>query len=175
MKPLLCLILAPALLAGASEYQITTNLVTAAPHFRVVGGQLFNTERSVLWKTFEFRVKQIHPRLLVGQMMTNEPVQELLWVAGNGGTPGAHGATTSGYRWRTTGQRRVALQTIAITNGPTGGVTTGDVMKITAMRAGNQFAAGAELWDCGVVNQVQVIRTNRVQYDTASATAGSQK
>jgi hypothetical protein len=59
LSPLLLVLIGIVPLYPATAQVITTNIVTAAPNFRVVAGQLYNINRSKNWGREHGRVQQV--------------------------------------------------------------------------------------------------------------------
>lgn len=139
---------------------ITTNLIRASESFRVVNGQVYNTDLSKLW--VEMEVEPINNR-------TNGIVATRLvpqYVSGGGSA--SYGNFLGG------GPSKIFVgydrkNDVFIYNA--GQLPEGKRATIKAMNVGIVKIGGRtlEAWDAGVVNSAIVIKTNRVRVSTAAA------
>jgi hypothetical protein len=116
-----------------------TNWVTAAPQFREVNGELYNTEKSIKFQLFEGKIETV---------LTNAIVLQKEWTSYDlDGSP----------RWNF-GDK------IFITNFPASlDPTTGSIKGGRAMRVGTINFEGdvLQLWDYGTPHRVMVVTTNK--------------
>lgn len=147
-----------------TEKTITTNVVTAAEWFRNVNGQVYNIQKSVLWKDFDGDVLELATNGLIVQTFTTEPI---------------YGASTRSvdvhdYMGRVSGRRIVPTkievglkknpqQKLLLLNFPTNLPSgSGQTISFRAMRIGttNQSGGNFEIWDYGIPHRVAVVSTN---------------
>jgi hypothetical protein len=139
---------------------LTTNAVAAASSYRVVTGQLYNIQRSVLWSNFTADYVQDVTDGILAQPFELRPVYRTNTMPG--GTVGAFffgtgGKTISGYE--KVFSRPIVLRnyTAAIQDS-----SVGQVVRVRAMKVGTSGlgAETYELWDCGAPHILHIVRTN---------------
>jgi hypothetical protein len=143
-----------ALMLAASASASQTNWLTSVSWYRDVGGQLYNTEKSVKFEAFGGMVKQVLPNAIV--------LQQVYTVAGNSiPLPDGNG----GNVWTIPKLKTVYGDKIFITNFPdalqptTGSMQHGRAMRIGTVRFGGDML---QLWDYGTPHRVAVVTTNTI-------------
>jgi len=155
---------------------IATNWVTAVPYFREVNGQLYNTERSVLWTNFQGDILKVLTDEIVVSTFTMEPVYKTepvkIPIYNNLGV-------TTGYRLvRTqvqTGEKKVRGRKIVLSHYPANlAPAVGQTVSFRAMRVGTSIYKGdvLELWDYGTPHVMMVVSTNSGPPAAKTVTAG---
>ena len=124
------------------------NIVQAAPNFREVNGQLYNTSFSRLWKIQTGKILDVQPNGVVLQSFTTNKVYQNVFVEGRG-QPGAYGGTPDHYEKRLVSSDLVPAQRIFINNYRIGAVD--QEISVPAMRTDTIQIGGTvfEEWDCG--------------------------
>lgn len=139
-----------------------TNIVRAAPNFREVDRQLYNTSFSRLWKIKSGRILDVQPNGVVLQTFTTNKIYQSVFVEGRG-QPGSFGGTSDHYEKRLVSSDLVPAQRIFINNYRIGAVD--QEISIPAMQTGTVQIGGAifEEWDCGLPHIVTNIVSSKVQ------------
>ena len=148
---------------------ITTNQITAAPNFRVVNGQLYNTEKSQLWKSMTGDCLAVSTNGLLVQLFKIDRIYSRGSMSDNQ-APGAYSSGPHGQRLRQ--ERKTPLQQIVLVNYPEQlQPAVGQRLSFSAMRAGNTNAGDQvlECWDYGLRHVVSVITTNNPSKPRRSA------
>lgn len=143
---------------------VTTNWLTSVPYYREVNGQLYNTDRSTLWKDFQADVMDVSTNGLLLQTFTMKPVYEASTTSIP--THDFMGSIT-GYRTVPT-TVQVATQKIPdlkffLRNYPPGLIpAVGQEISFRAMQVGtiDQDGSTFQLWDYGTPHVVMVVTTN---------------
>jgi hypothetical protein len=138
---------------------LTTNVVAAAS-FRVVTGQLYNIERSVLWSNFTADYVQDVPDGILVQPFELKPIYQTNSTPG--GTVGNFFFGTGGKSQ--VGYEKIVSRPIALRNFPEGlqKPSIGRVVRVRAMKIGTCEVDGEsyELWDYGAPHILHIVRTN---------------
>lgn len=156
----------PVLAADHSDVSIqagvTTNYVTAHRSFRRVDGQLYNVEKSLLWRDIRGRCAKVLTngtvvRTFVERSETTQaPVSDAGRSISNllGGRSSM--ATVRTRRWEEEGPE------IFLVNYESSGLTPGKAIRAKAIKVGTFTYEGEvmEQWDCGIPNVVPVLVTN---------------
>ncbi len=159
MKNILLIVLLNCIGVLAQPAAVTTNIVTAHPAFRIVSGQLYNTELSTNFATLEGRCFAVLSNGVIVQRIEivtyQEPATNAAQVAlAVTGTPAAviHTEYVSGKKFFI---RNYPDQPLAEIGSP---------IIARAMRAGvfRYESEIMELWEYGTPNQVAVVITNGV-------------
>jgi hypothetical protein len=143
---------------------VTTNWLTSVPYYREVNGQLYNTERSTLWKEFQADVLDISTNGLLLQTYTFKPVYEASTTS----------IPTHDYLGSITGYRTVPTTVQVDTqkipdlkfflrNYPPALVpAVGQEISFRAMQVGTVNKDGSifQLWDYGTLHVVMIVTTN---------------
>lgn len=149
--------------AQTNSPTVSTNLVEAAPNFRRVNGQLYNTERSKLWIKMggEVDSKKNGVVILQTYVTHKEPIRERVRLNGLQSSGGYAGGPDTGTSYRTWKERD---KSIAVTNlYDFDNIVSGQEFEVLLMRTGvfnNDNGDTLELWDRGTVNIVSVVTTN---------------
>lgn len=132
---------APASAPIATNAVITTNRVMADPAFRVVGGQLYNTDKSDLWEDFRVRIASVDDEAEGGPFY-------LVW------------RLRKVYRYG--GAVWEPEKMIALKNFKSRDAAADNDFTIRAMRNGIYKAGSTpyEIWDLGQLKFYDVITTN---------------
>ena len=138
-----------------------TNIVRAAPNFREVNGQLYNTSFSRLWQIQSGKILDVQPNGVVLQTFTTNKVYQNVYVEGRG-QPGSYGGTSDHYEKRLVSSDLVPAQRIFITNYRIGAVD--QQISVPAMQTGTIQIGGTlfEKWDCGLPHIVTNIVSSKV-------------
>ena len=161
MKILLILLIS-AIGCFAQTNNITvlkTNILTAAPNFREVNGQLYNSSFSKLWKVQSGKIADVSDTGIILQTFTTNNVYESVFVKGHG-LAGSFSGTSDHYEKRLVSSDLVPAQRIFISNYRVGAVDQN--IAVPAMKTGTIQIGGStfEEWDCGKPHYV----TNIVSY-----------
>lgn len=165
MKAPLFLLVALAITLPCLAQSYVTNYVAADPAFRRVGGQLYNTEKSVLWMPFEGDCVKVLTNGVIIQKFTMKQVYETIRprVTANQSI-GAYSGASAPVR-RVVSEEKVPGQKVFIRNYPKSRApVTGRVLTGKAIRMGTYEYNGdtLELWDYGTPNIAPVIsRTDK--------------
>ena len=142
---------------------LTTNTVVAAAAYRVVTGQLYNIQRSVLWSNFMADYVQDVPDGILVQPFELRPIYRTNTTPGGAVGDfffGSGGKTTVGYE-------KILSRPIVFRNYPEGlqNPNAGQVVRVRAMKVGTceLGAETYELWDCGAPHILHIVRTNSVR------------
>lgn len=154
--PLLILLAGMALAAPAQT--VVTNYYATEPHLRRVSGTLYNTGKSVLWSNLLVRVVGRSGDFLRVAQLEVHTVYESRFVPGNNLSAGSYGAESPRWRRFAVGEEKRVVKILFLKN-YTERVSNGMEATIRAMRVG-VAQDGTEIWDCGTVNIVAIIRTN---------------
>lgn len=140
-----------------------TNILVAADNFRIVSGQLYNSEASTLWQQINARVIAVNSNSLLLQTFTLKPIYEQRWVrefhnSGNmmGGYP------VNVQKSVKVGDEKVNGKKVVLVNYPKyKKPADGQELGFSAMRVGTTNLSGStlELWDYGLPNVVTQIVT----------------
>ena len=127
---------------------LTTNILTAAPNFREVNGQLYNSSFSKLWKVQCGKIADVQQSGIVLQTFTTNNVYQNVFVAGHG-QPGSFSGTSDHYEKRLVSSDLVPAQRIFINNYRIGAMD--QEISVAAMKTGTIQIGGTpfEEWDCG--------------------------
>ena len=139
-----------------------TNILQAAPNFREVNGQLYNSSFSKLWKTQTGKIADVQESGIVLQTFTTNNVYQSVFVQGHG-TPGAFGGTSDHNERKLMSSALVPAQRIFIKNYHIGAVD--QEISVPAMKTGTIQIGGAvfEEWDCGTPHFVTNIVSSKVK------------
>ena len=140
-------ILIVILTAAISRCQLVTNWVAAAPNFRDVNGQLYNSNESVLWHLIDGECTATKGGSVAVRVNTDY-----------GSMPALHGKPTTPAEIASPYAKHD--QMIVLLNYPK--VAIGDNVYCTAMCVGftNLHKGDYQLWDCGTLHRVAVVTTN---------------
>lgn len=159
MKSILLILLLNCMGAFAQPATVTTNVVTAHPAFRIVNGQLYNTELSTNFATLEGRCIAVLSNGVIAQRIEivnyQEPATNAAQVAlAITGTP-APVIKTEYVPGKKFFIRNYPDQPLAEIGSP---------VLVRAMRDGvfSYESEIMELWDYGTPNKVAVVTTNGV-------------
>jgi len=139
-----------------------TNIVRAAPNFREVNGQLYNTSFSKLWKIQTGKILEVQDNGILLQTFTTNRVYQSVLVQGRG-YAGSFGATSDHYEKRLVSSDLVPAQRIFINHYRIGAVD--QEISVPAMRTDTIQIAGTvfEEWDCGQPHVVTNIVSSKVE------------
>jgi hypothetical protein len=159
MKNILLILLLNCVGAFAQPATVTTNIVTAHPAFRIVNGQLYNTELSTNFATLEGQCIAVLSNGVIAQRIEIQTYQDTptnaaqvaLAVAGTPG-PVIKAEYVPGKKFFV---RNYPDQPLAEIGSP---------VIVRAMRDGvfSYESEIMELWDYGTPNKVAVVTTNGV-------------
>jgi hypothetical protein len=143
---------------------VRTNWVTAAPFFREVNHQLYNTQRSILWKDLQGDILSVSPNWIVISTFTMKPIYQAATTSREvdnywGGIAGYRNVTTQVH----VGDEKMPGQTILLKNYPDNlQAAVGQTIPFKALRTGTADYQGErlELWDYGTPHVVMVLATN---------------
>lgn len=171
------MLLATTLLFSAAGYAqlgtnpaptLTTNTVVAAASYRVVTGQLYNIERSVLWSNFIADYVQNVPDGILVQPFQLRPIYTNYTTPG--GTVGKFFFGGGGQT--KVGDEKITSRPIVLRNYPAGlrEPVEGQVVRVRAMKVGTSElgAETYELWDCGAPHILHIVRTNSLRSSTTN-------
>jgi hypothetical protein len=150
--------------AGAQTDFVTvtrTNIVQAAPNFREVNGQLYNSSLSKLWKIQSGKIADVQDNGIILQTFTTNKVYENVFVAGHG-QPGSYSGTSDHYEKRLVSSDLVPAQRLFIKNYRIGAVDqriTTPAMKTGTAKVGSSVL---EEWDIGLPHVVTNIVSSKV-------------
>jgi hypothetical protein len=139
---------------------LTTNYVMAVPYYREVNGQLYNTERSSLWKPFYGDILQIATNELIISTFTQEPIYQAVTVEGD---DGIHIHPQLMSKNVVVGHKKVTGRKIILVHySEDQGLATGQTIEFRAMRVGTKNYNGEviEIWDYGMLHVAAVVTTN---------------
>ncbi len=142
-----------------------TNIIRAAPNYRVVRGQVYNTLRSVKWHEYKAEVIQtISTNVLLTRQVEEKteyeikPTHGLSRVGGFGSGGGILDTEEVGTTRKYFGLLLVTNYSNASRQAPRS-IITFSAMKVDEKKYNQQTA---DVLDCGIVNKTAVIVTNRV-------------
>src|SRR5262245_47888988 len=147
---------------------LTTNTVVAAASYRVVTGQLYNIERSVLWSNLMAHYVQRVPDGILVQPFELRPIYTNYRAPG-----GDVGRFFFGSGGKTKiGDEKILSRPIVLRNYPAGlrQPVTGQVVRVRAMKVATSDVGGDtyELWDCGAPHILHIVRTNSLRSSTTN-------
>jgi hypothetical protein len=143
---------------------IRSNWIAAAGNFREVNGQLYNTERSVLWRSFNGKCLQVLTNGILIQTYTNEQTFETVTISRSvpdlmrGGV-----RTVTSPEKIPTDIKQVPEMKLILQNYPTNPKPTVFLsIPFRAFRVGTTDFNGEklEVWDYGTPHFVMVVTTN---------------
>ena len=149
---------------------LTTNTVVAAASYRVVTGQLYNIERSVLWSNFIADYVQSVPDGILVQPFQLRPIYTNYTTPG--GTVGKFFFGGGGQT--KVGDEKILSRPIVFRNYPASAglrqPVAGQVVRVRAMKVGTSTpdAETYELWDCGAPHILHIVRTNSLRSSTTN-------
>ena len=113
----------------------TTNWVTAAPQFRIVRRQIYNSEQSSLWEYTSIKVHALSSNGVIGSSFTSTEKRDYIY---------------GDY--------------VVVTNLPGTPPTRGKDVSFRAMRVGQltNVAGVLKILDCGTPNRAQMVYSNGV-------------
>ena len=159
MKQILLLLLLNCLRALAQPATVTTNVVTAHPAFRIVNGQLYNTELSTNFTPLEGQCIAVLSNGLIAQRIEIQTYQE----------PATNAAQVAlaiaGTPVPTIKAEYVPGKKFFVRNYPSQPLAEiGSPVIVRAMRDGvfTYESEIMELWDYGTPNKVVVVTTNSI-------------
>lgn len=148
-----------------SKYYFVLSLSLFAPVFgqsqpapdmnlRMVNGQVYHIERSQLWSEKEFEFVARTNGLVIARQFRTEDIKQTRYYPQTGrhvyaGELPDPTFRAEGYRTVVTGQKRIELGMVAITNLTRGDLAAGKEFTLRTMIAGR--SAGLELHDCGTL------------------------
>lgn len=140
----------------------STNIVHAAPNFREVNGQLYNTSFSKLWKIQTGKILEVQDTGVLLQTFTTNKVYQSVLVQGRG-YAGSFGATSDHYEKRLVSSDLVPAQRIFINHYRIGAVD--QEISVPAMKTDTIQIGGKvfEEWDCGLPHIVTNIVSSKVE------------
>jgi len=140
----------------------STNILQAAPNFREVNGQLYNSSFSKLWQIQTGKILEVQTNGVVLQTFTTNHVYENVFVAGQG-TPGTYSGTSDHYVKRLVSSDLVPEKRIFINHYHIGAVD--QEISIPAMKTGTIQIRDTtfEQWDCGLPHFVTNIVSSKVK------------
>jgi hypothetical protein len=138
-----------------------TNIVHAAPNFREVNGQLYNSSLSKFWKIQRGKIADVQENGIVLQTFTTNNVYQSVFIEGHG-TPGTFSGTSDHYEKRLMSSDLVPAQRIFISHYSMGAVD--QEISISAMKTGTVQIGGTvfEEWDCGLPHIVTNIVSQKI-------------
>jgi hypothetical protein len=138
-----------------------TNIIQAAPNFREVNGQLYNSSMSTLWKVQHGKIADVQENGIVLQTFTTNNVYESVFVEGRG-QPGSYSGTSDHYEKRLMSSDLVPAQRLFIKNYRIGAMD--QEIAIPAMKTGTVKIGSTVLeeWDCGLPHIVTNIVSSKV-------------
>jgi hypothetical protein len=151
----------------ATNVVVTTNVVTAHPAFRIVKGQLYNTELSTNFATIEGQCVAVLTNGIIVQRME---LQQIYQEVPTNTLQAATGVAPPAVLVR---EDRVPGKKFFIRNYPdTPMATVGDPISARAMRDGvfSYQEEAMELWEYGQPHKVAVVSTNGVPTNLPSRT-----
>lgn len=160
MKTAILLLLIGAIPTLSQQPSITTNVVTAHPAFRIVNGQLYNTELSTNFATITGQcVAVLTNGVVVQRMEIQQTYQE---TPTNAAQLTVAIATPSAQLVK---EELVPGKKFFIRNHPDQPLpAVGSPIHVRAMRDGvfTYESEIMELWDCGIPSRVLVLHTNAI-------------
>jgi hypothetical protein len=139
-----------------------TNILQAAPNFREVNGQLYNSSFSKLWQIQTGKILEVQTNGVVLQTFTTNNVYQNVFVAGHG-TPGTFSGTSDHYEKRLVSSDLVPEKRVFINHYHIGAVD--QEISIPAMKTGTIQIGGnvLEAWDIGLPHFVTNIVSSKVK------------
>jgi hypothetical protein len=139
-----------------------TNILQAAPNFREVNGQLYNSSLSKLWKTQAGKIADVQESGIVLQTFTTNNVYQSVFVKGHG-QPGSFSGTSDHYEKKLVSSDLVPEKRVFINHYHIGAVD--QEISVPAMKTGTiQIGATTfEQWDCGLPHFVTNIVSSKVK------------
>jgi hypothetical protein len=139
-----------------------TNIIRAAPNFREVNGQLYNSSFSKLWQIQTGKILEVQANGVVLQTFITNNVYENLFVAGQG-TPGTYSGTSDHYEKRLVSSDLVPEKRIFLNHYRIGAVD--QKISIPAMKTGTIQIDGnvLEAWDIGLPHFVTKVVSSKVK------------
>jgi len=139
-----------------------TNILQAAPNFREVNGQLYNSSFSKLWQIQTGKILEVQTGGVVLQTFTTNRVYENVFVAGQG-MPGTYGGTSDHYQKRLVSSDLVPEKRIFLNHYHIGAVD--QEISVPAMKTGTiQIGRNVlEAWDIGLPHLVTNIVSSKVK------------
>ena len=150
-------------------------MVKADENFRIVNGKLYNRSLSVLWKAQQGTCTKVSSNLLTVQTFRMEPIYEMVANSRYRGDRLSRGGLFAGgagsatvqpdYSQVQVGEEKIIGKKIILRNYGQTEPATGSVITFAAMQDGTVMRGNEmlELWDCGVVNVVAVVKTNKLK------------
>jgi hypothetical protein len=143
---------------------ISTNWITAAENFREVNGQLYNTERSVLWTGFQGECLEVLTNAIAISTFTIEPIYQAAttteYVPTGEFSPDKPVLVATKVQ---VGEKKVPGRKIILHNYPANlYAAAGQTISFRAIKVGTSNYKGdtLELWDYGTPHVVMVVTTN---------------
>lgn len=151
----------------AQQPVVVTNVVTAQPSFRIVNGQLYNTEKSILFKNLAGQCIAVFSNGIVVQQM------EIQRIYTNVNVEPPELANALGFQpvKRLISEQIVPGKKIFIRHYPDRPLARiGNAITARAMRDGtfNYESETIELWDYGEPNRVFTVKTNIITTNAPS-------
>jgi len=141
-----------------------TNIIQAAPNFREVNGQLYNSALSRLWSIQKGKILKVEQGGVILQTFTNQPVWEQVYTEPNSQQAiGGYSAGPVGWHDRITGYEEVPLKRIYLENYRIGAVD--QKISVPAMKTGTIQIGGnvLEAWDIGLPHLVTNIVSSKIK------------
>ncbi|HAO78191.1 MAG TPA: hypothetical protein DCQ92_04280 [Verrucomicrobia subdivision 3 bacterium] len=166
LKIVLGVIVSLAAISSPAQTNFTivtrTNILQAAPNFREVNGQLYNSSYSKLWQIQTGKILEVQTNGVVLQTFTTNNVYENLFVAGQG-TPGTYSGTSDHYQKRLVSSDLVPEKRVFINHYHIGAVD--QEISVLAVKTGTIEIGGTtfEAWDCGQPHFVTNIVSSKVK------------
>lgn len=138
-----------------------TNILQAAPNFREVNGQLYNSSLSTLWKMQSGKILAVQTNGVVLQTFTTNNVYENVFVQGQG-QAGSDAGTADHYEKRLMSLALVPAQRLFINNYRIGAVDqeiSVPAMKTDTVQSGSTVL---EEWDIGLPHFATNIVSSKV-------------
>jgi hypothetical protein len=138
-----------------------TNILRAAPNFREVNGQLYNSSFSKLWKMQKGKILEVQTNGVVLQTYTTNNVYQNVFVEGQG-QPGSFRGTSDHYEKRLVSSDLIPEKRIFINHYKIGAVD--QEISVPAIQTGTVQIGDTvfEEWDCGFPHIVTNIVSQKI-------------
>lgn len=153
---------------NSPHFKTVTNFVNSIPSFREVNGQLYNTERSVLWTQFSGNCLSVSPKEIVVSTFTMKPIYEAVATTKivHRGMFDLHGEPRLVSEKVKVDDEKIAGRKIILRNYPSKLLpAVGQELSFMAMRVGTSEYGGQtlEVWDYGTAHIVPVVRRVKIK------------